>query len=137
MTLISPRATPARPPARDGLTLAQLPAVLRRSWAWIAVPTLVAAVGAGVFVQVVPPRYTGAAQVLLESREAAFARTAQEREQITPPDEQAVASQVQVMMSRDLAREAIRRLKLVGNPEFDPSAGEAGPHGAPIDRATR
>ncbi|GJD57603.1 GumC family protein [Methylobacterium dankookense] len=129
MTEISPRATyPARMPAREGLNLAQLPAVLRRSWAWIAVPTLAAALAAGVFVQVVAPRYTGAAQVLLESREAAFARTAQERsDQVTPPDEQAVASQVQVMMSRDLAREAIRRLKLVGNPEFDPSAGEAGP----------
>lgn len=128
MTEISPRATyPARIPARDGLNLAQVPAVLRRSWAWIAVPTLAAALASGVFVQVVSPRYTGTAQVLLESREAAFARTAQEREQVTPPDEQAVASQVQVMMSRDLAREAIRRLKLVGNPEFDPSAGEAGP----------
>ncbi|WP_289015849.1 GumC family protein [uncultured Methylobacterium sp.] len=129
MTEISPRATyPARMPARDGLTVAQVPAVLRRSWAWIAVPTLAAALASGVFVQVVAPRYTGAAQVLLESREAAFARTAQERsDQVTPPDEQAVASQVQVMMSRDLAREAIRRLKLVGNPEFDPSAGEAGP----------
>ena len=31
------------------------------------------------------------------------------------------------MMSRDLAREVIRRLKLVGNPEFDPGAGGIGP----------
>lgn len=37
-----------------------------------------------------------------------------------PIDEQAVASQVQVVMSRDIAREAIKSLGLVGNPEFDP-----------------
>ncbi|MFD6318201.1 GumC family protein [Methylorubrum thiocyanatum] len=107
----------------DGLAVSQMAGVLRRSWAWIAVPTLLAALGAGVFVQVVTPRYTGEAKVLLESRDPAFARTAAERtDQPLPIDEQAVASQVQVAMSRDLAREAIRSLKLVGNPEFDPEA---------------
>ena len=107
----------------DGLPVAQIAGVLRRSWAWIAVPTLVAVLGAGVFVQVVTPRYTGEAKVLLESRDPAFTRTAAERtDQPLPIDEQAVASQVQVAMSRDLAREAIRSLKLVGNPEFDPEA---------------
>ena len=107
----------------DGLAVGQIAGVLRRSWAWIAVPTLVAALGAGVFVQLVTPRYTGEAKVLLESRDPAFTRTAAERtDQPQPIDEQAVASQVQVAMSRDLAREAIRSLKLVGNPEFDPEA---------------
>ncbi|MBL7405457.1 lipopolysaccharide biosynthesis protein, partial [Escherichia coli] len=78
-------------------------------------------------VNVVSPRYTGEAKVLLESRDPAFARTAQERgDQLAPIDEQAVASQVQVAMSRDLARVAIRRLKLVGNAEFDPGAGSIG-----------
>jgi uncharacterized protein involved in exopolysaccharide biosynthesis len=38
-------------------------------------------------------------------------------------DSDAVFSQVQVVMSRDIAREAIRRLKLVGNSEFDSGAG--------------
>ncbi|MCJ2008037.1 GumC family protein [Methylobacterium sp. J-092] len=136
MSRIAPRAAafserPAfaeRPAPADGISLAQVPALLRRSWHWIAVPTLVVAGLSTVFVQVVSPRYTGEAKLLLESREAAFARTATERaEQVPPIDEQAVASQVQVMMSRDLAREAIRRLNLVGNPEFDPSAGTIGP----------
>ena len=40
---------------------------------------------------------------------------------------QAVASQVQVVMSRDLARQAIRDLHLVGNPEFDPQVRGVGP----------
>ncbi|MFD0935984.1 GumC family protein, partial [Methylobacterium trifolii] len=132
MSRITPRApvTAGRPQARrsDGLSLAQVPHLLRRSWVWIAVPTLAVALAAGTFVQVVSPRYTGEAKLILESRDPAFARTAQERtDQATPIDEQAVASQVQVMMSRDLAREAIRRLKLVGNPEFDPGAGSIGP----------
>lgn len=116
-----------QPRAEEGLGLAQLPRILRRSIGWIVGPTLVVALGASVFVNVVSPRYTGEAKVLLESRDPAFARTAQERgDQLAPIDEQAVASQVQVAMSRDLAREAIRRLKLVGNAEFDPGAGSIG-----------
>lgn len=118
--------TPA--PQRDGLALPQIVGVLRRAWAWILVPTLLAGLAAGAFVQIVPPRYTGEAKVLLESRDPAFAKSAAERnEPAQPIDEQAVASQVQVAMSRDIAREAIRQLKLVGNPEFDPSGGEIGP----------
>ncbi|WP_336486927.1 GumC family protein [Methylobacterium nigriterrae] len=121
-----PGSRPTR--ADEGLALSQVPGLLRRSWAWIAIPTLAAGAAAIAFVQVVPPRYTGEAKLLLESREAAFTRSAGERgEQTAPIDEQAVASQVQVVMSRDLAREAIRRLKLVGNPEFDQGAGEVGP----------
>ncbi len=120
-----PVAPTERPSAAgDGLSVTQMFSVLGRSWGWIAVPTLAVALGSGVFVQVVTPRYTGEAKVLLESRDPAFARTAAERgEPVQPIDEQAVASQVQVAMSRDLARQAIRSLKLVGNPEFDPQAG--------------
>ncbi|MDP4003048.1 GumC family protein [Methylobacterium sp. NEAU K] len=114
--------------AGQGLGLAQVPQILRRSIGWIVGPTLVVALGASVFVNVVSPRYTGEAKLILESRDPAFARTAQDRaDQLAPIDEQAVASQVQVVMSRDLAREAIRRLKLVGNPEFDPGVGSIGP----------
>ncbi|GJE09774.1 MULTISPECIES: GumC family protein [Methylobacterium] len=125
----STHAEPAsQPQAEEGLGLAQVPRVLRRSIGWIVGPTLMVALGASVFVNVVSPRYTGEAKLILESRDAAFARTTQERaDQQVPIDEQAVASQVQVVMSRDLAREAIRRLKLVGNSEFDPGAGSIGP----------
>ena len=123
----TPRTGPQ--PAPDGLSLAQVPRVLRRSLGWIVGPTLVVALGLSTSSSTwCSPRYTGEAKLLLESRDAAFARTAQERaDQLAPIDEQAVASQVQVVMSRDLAREAIRRLKLVGNPEFDPGAGSIGP----------
>ncbi|AWN37960.1 GumC family protein [Methylobacterium radiodurans] len=128
MSRSSPRATHEGRSSGEGVSVAELPGLLRRSWAWILLPTLAAAVAAAAFVQVVPPRYTAEAKLLLESRDPAFARTPQERaDQTTPIDEQAVASQAQVMMSRDLAREAVRRLKLVGNPEFDAEAEAPGP----------
>lgn len=129
ISLRSPIAAPVqRTSPRDGVGLAQVPQILRRSIGWIVGPTLVVALGASIFVNVVSPRYTGEAKLILESRDPAFARTAQERaDQLAPIDEQAVASQVQVVMSRDLAREAIRRLKLVGNPEFDPGLSSIGP----------
>jgi succinoglycan biosynthesis transport protein ExoP len=80
-----------------------------------------------VFVTVVTPRYTGEARLILESRDSFYTRPNQDRtEQPLQIDEQAVASQVQVVMSRDLAREAIKQLGLVGNEEFDPLAGEMG-----------
>ncbi|KQP90814.1 lipopolysaccharide biosynthesis protein [Methylobacterium sp. Leaf113] len=129
-----PRSSPFQPtrdapPAEgEGLGLAQLAGLLRRSWRWIVIPTALATIGAIAFVQVVSPRYTGEAKILLESRDTPYTRTAQERgEQPQPIDEQAVASQVQVVMSRDLAREAIRRLSLAGNAEFDPSVAGFGP----------
>ncbi|GJD53215.1 hypothetical protein OPKNFCMD_5987 [Methylobacterium crusticola] len=113
---------------RDGLTLGEVGRLLRRRWALIALPTLLAFCLAVVFVQVVPPRYTGEAKVLLESRDSAFTRPQQDRGEIPVPiDEQAVASQVQVVMSRDIAREAIKRLGLVGNREFDPMVDGPGP----------
>jgi len=73
----------------------------------------------------VPPRYTGEAKLILESRDSFYTRPTQDRGEQQPLiDEQAVASQVQVVMSRDLARDAIKQLGLVGNEELDPLAGE-------------
>ncbi len=96
-----------RPVGRmDGGIAAPVPQRLRRRLAWIAVPTALTALGSGVFVNVVAPRYTGEATILLESQ--------------APVDGPA-------MLSRDLVREAVRRLKLVGTPEFDPAAEGVGP----------
>lgn len=79
------------------------------------------------FVILVKPRYTGEARVLVENQESYFTRP--DRNQGIPdalPDPEAVASQVQLVTSRDLAREAIKQLGLKGNVEFDPSAGGEG-----------
>lgn len=109
-------------------TMGDLGRSLLRSWKWIAVPTLAAFLCSLAFVVLVSPRYTGEAKLILQTSDSYFTRPGSERtmEQAPQIDEQAVASQVQVVMSRDLAREAIRRLDLVGNPEFDPSTGGVG-----------
>lgn len=124
--LLAPPYAPAAADARpDAVHLGQVGSALRRRWRWIAVPALLAFVAAMIFVNVVTPRYTGEARIILENRDSFFTRPTQDRaEQPVLIDEQAVASQVQVVMSRDLAREAIKQLGLVGNEEFDPLVGE-------------
>ncbi|WP_449410805.1 GumC family protein [Methylobacterium komagatae] len=109
-------AAPAFPaaPRPEGVSVAQ---VLRNSVSWIVIPTAAAAIGAGIFVSVVPPTYTGETKLAFENRSGTG-------EILDGP---AVAGQMQALMSRDIAREAVRRLKLVGNPEFDATAGEVGP----------
>ncbi|PIK69142.1 GumC family protein [Methylobacterium frigidaeris] len=113
--------------SEDGLTLGDVGRLLRRRWLVILLPTVVAFGLAVTFVQVVTPRYTAEAKLLLESRDSALTRLQQDRGELPQPiDEQAVASQVQVVMSRDIAREAIKSLGLVGNAEFDPMVNGVG-----------
>ena len=93
--------------------------------------TVAVAIGAIVFVLTATPRFAGETQVLLENRDSVFTRTLSERELPGGTiDEQAVLSQVQIVTSREVARETIRRLGLVGNAEFDPLVG-------PMDPITR
>jgi polysaccharide biosynthesis transport protein len=114
-------------PDLDAIDLAQIWRALGERRRWILVPTLIALIGSLLFVHLVTPRYTAEAKVLLEVRESFYTRPGQERVDQPLIDEQAVASQVQVVMSRDLGREAVRRLQLVGNPEFDPLVNGVGP----------
>ncbi|NNM72263.1 lipopolysaccharide biosynthesis protein [Enterovirga sp. DB1703] len=101
---------------------------MRTHWRYIAIPTILVFIAATIFVNVVSPRYTGEAKLILQTADSYYTRPGQDRgaDQTQLIDEQAVASQVQVVMSRDIAREAIRRLELVGNPEFDPGVRDVG-----------
>ncbi|HWG03569.1 MAG TPA: exopolysaccharide transport family protein [Beijerinckiaceae bacterium] len=102
--------------------------VIARRKRLVIIPTVVAFVAALAYVNIVKPRYTGEAQVLIENQENYFTRpdsTAQATD--TAPDAEAVTSQVQLVTSRDLARDAIKKLGLKGSPEFDPAAGGVGP----------
>lgn len=90
---------------------------------WIIVSTLLCCIAAIVFVSLVEPHYTGEAKVLVENGDNYFTRPERtEQQAATLPDDEAVQSQVQLISSRDIARQAIRRLDLKGNPEFDPLA---------------
>ena len=92
-----------------------------RKRGWIILPTLLALVLSLVAVNMVTPRFKSEARILIDGRESVFLRPNGERnEERNPLDAEAVTSQVQLLQSRDLAREIIRKNKLAERPEFDP-----------------
>ncbi len=109
------------------IDLGRIIRAVRARWRWIAGPVAVAFVLSFLAVNLMTPRYTAEARLLLESRDSYFTRPTAEQRDGALIDSEAVASQVQVIMSRDLARDAIRKLNLVGNPEFDPLVNGVGP----------
>jgi tyrosine-protein kinase Etk/Wzc len=91
--------------------------------------TLIAACAAFVVVNAITPRYLSESRLLLDSHQNVFLRADADKnipDNITI-DPEAVASQIQIVLSRDLARQVIKKEKLVDNPEFDPDAGSASP----------
>ena len=100
---------------------------LRRHLRLLVTVGLGACVLIAIVVTVIPARYTAQSQVLLENQETFFTRpdrvNVQQVDQASQLDPEAVASQVQLITSRDIAREAIKELGLEGNDEFDPLAG--------------
>jgi uncharacterized protein involved in exopolysaccharide biosynthesis/Mrp family chromosome partitioning ATPase len=77
----------------------------------------------------VTPRYKSEARILIDGRENIFLRPNGERndEQRAGLDAEAVTSQVQLLLSRDLARQIIKKNKLAELPEFDPVLGGLSP----------
>jgi len=118
----APQAIADEEPAPLGdLDLRTIWQALLRHKAWIIIPTVVVAAVSFAAVNVVSPRYKSEARILVEGRENIFLRpTADRVEERTAPDPEAVTSQVQLVLSRDLAREIIKRNKLAERPEFDP-----------------
>ena len=103
------------------LDLQALGQALMRKRSWIIVPTVLAMVASLAAVNLVTPRYKSEARILVDGRENVFLRPNGERnEERTALDAEAVTSQVQLLQSRDLAREIIKKNKLAERPEFDP-----------------
>src|ERR1700683_2376861 len=103
------------------LDLRVLGQALVRNRRWIIIPTLLAAVLSIAAVNLVTPRYKSEARILVDGRENVFLRPNGERnEERNALDPEAVTSQVQLLLSRDLAREVIKKNKLAERPEFDP-----------------
>lgn len=116
---VEPPPAPLSPPGE--LDMRALSSALMRRRNWIVIPTLAVAVLSFVAVNMVTPRYKSEARILVDGRENAFLRPTGERaEERTALDAEAVASQVQLVLSRDLAREVIKKNKLGERPEFDP-----------------
>ncbi|WP_291868305.1 exopolysaccharide transport family protein [Bradyrhizobium sp.] len=103
------------------LDLRALGQALARKKGWIIVPTLLVAVLSVTAVNLITPRYKSEARILVDGRENVFLRPNGERnEERSSVDAEAVTSQVQLLLSRDLARDIIRKNKLAERPEFDP-----------------
>src|ERR1700687_3072873 len=111
----------ASAPVSGDLDLRALGHALARNRGWIIAPTLLAAVLSIAAVNLVTPRYKSEARILIDGRENVFLRPNGERnEERNALDAEAVTSQVQLLLSRDLARDIIRKNKLAERPEFDP-----------------
>ena len=122
--LSKPASAAARPVAASpsgDLDLSALGQTLKRKRGWIIVPTVLAFVVSLAAVNMVTPRYKSEARILIDGRENVFLRPSGERsEERSALDAEAVTSQVQLLLSRDLAREIIKKNKLAERPEFDP-----------------
>jgi polysaccharide biosynthesis transport protein len=121
--MAKPPARKAAPAASDfgDLDLRAIGQALNRKRSWIIVPTLLALVLSLAAVNLVPPRYKSEARILIDGRENVFLRPNGERDdQRNAVDAEAVTSQVQLLQSRDLAREIIKKNRLAERPEFDP-----------------
>lgn len=70
------------------------------------------------------PDYRSETRLLIESREPAFSSGSQQAQQGAQPafDDQAIASQVQILQSVDLIKQVARNMKLYELEEFDPTA---------------
>jgi polysaccharide biosynthesis transport protein len=117
--------------ADDGeLDLGAVGRALWRKRLWILGPTLLVALLAFVGVNLLTPRYKSEARILIDGRENVFLRPEAEKagdRERAIIDAEAVSSQVQLVLSRDLARQVIKQLKLNENPEFDPVLRGIGP----------
>lgn len=112
-----------RAPADSGdIDLHALGGALARKRGWIIVPTVLALVASVAIVNLITPRYKSESRILIDGHENVFLRPSSDRstEERQALDPEAVTSQVQLVLSRDLAREIIKKNKLAERPEFDP-----------------
>jgi uncharacterized protein involved in exopolysaccharide biosynthesis len=111
--------TPHRP-ADPALTFGEIMLAAWRHRLWMGA-SVVAAIVAGLAVATWSmPRFVAETDLLIEAQEGFYTRAGPGTWHPPYIGEEAVASAVLSIRSRDLAREAVRRLKLAGHPAFDP-----------------
>lgn len=117
---------PTRSPVdeRVDLDLAALLGALRASLRWLLPLTIAAGLVTMLALQLTPSKYRGETKILIERSEAVYPgdNRGQEEERALL-DTEGVASQVQLLTSRDLARRVAKRLDLASIPEFEAGEG--------------
>jgi len=116
-------------PSEGELDLPALGATLwRKKWR-ILRPTILVGLVTLVVVQMITPRYLSESRVFIEGRDNVYLRSTADSNNTDPAtvDQEAVTSQAQIILSRDLAREVIDKLKLGTRPEFDPALNGVSP----------
>ncbi|WP_022721269.1 Wzz/FepE/Etk N-terminal domain-containing protein, partial [Rhodopseudomonas sp. B29] len=109
------------PPSNGDIDVRLIGRALARKKHLIIAPTLLALVVSLAIVNVITPRYKSESRILVDGRENVFLRPNGERtEERNALDPEAVTSQVQLLLSRELALEVIKKNKLAERPEFDP-----------------
>ena len=99
-------------------------ALWRNKWK-ILRPTILIALATLAVVMVIPPKYLSESRVLVVGRDNIYLRPDADKDVLDRGvvDPEAVTSQVQLILSRDLASEVIDKLKLGERREFDPALG--------------
>ncbi|WP_425995289.1 GumC family protein [Afipia sp. DC4300-2b1] len=114
-------AVPVVSPELGDVDLRAIWDTLVRKRMWVIGPTVLAFVLSLLVVNIITPRYKSEARILIDGRENIFLRPNGDRaEERGSLDAEAVTSQVQLLLSRELARDVIKANKLSELPEFDP-----------------
>ncbi|MEM5584081.1 GNVR domain-containing protein [Roseibium sp. AS2] len=105
------------------LDLAGLLRAMARALGWLLPLTLFVAAAVFLGLQLVAPKYQGESRVLIESTDNFSGASRGQEEERALLDSEGVASQVQLLMSADLARRVATKLNLAAIPEFDARGG--------------
>ncbi len=106
---------------QDDIDLNDLFKAIGRRKKLILGTTLLAFLGSLAFVNLVSPKYTAEAKLLLENQDSYYSRPDKDSRSSDPMiDADDVLSQVQVAQSRDVARAVVKKLNLTSMPDFDP-----------------
>jgi succinoglycan biosynthesis transport protein ExoP len=122
-------STSTGPLANGELDLSALGAtLLRKKWK-ILRPTILVALVTLLAVEVVTPKYMSESRIFIEDGSNVYLRPDADRDMTDrgAVDQEAVTSQAQIILSQDLAREVIDKLKLGDRPEFDPTLSGVSP----------
>ncbi len=132
----STRPAAANPAVGAEFDFPALGAALWRSKWKILRPTLLVALATLVVVQVIPAKYQSESRVLIENRDNVFLRPEADKDLIdrNVVDQEAVTSEVQLVLSRDLARAVIAKFHLDKRAEFNPAVNGISPIRAVLGR---